>query len=628
MSETAPKILELGGGANRQPFSTCNVDVRSAPGVDFTADFDKPLPIQSDEWDVVFSQYCLEHISWRNLPSFLKEVHRILKPNGRVVLVTANTEAQIQWIKDNPEGWDGKSAFESYSCVLMGDQDYSDNTHKVYLSPALLTNLLQEAGFVDIITQPYGARNTDMTVDARKPSPNEEPLVIPNVLGSKVVPTNPATEEPKPVVVNADKPIGAFEQPPAPPKNPLDGIPRAELFDKAYFNGGGKVGGYAREGFRDFPVHEITARHILTRKPESVLEVGCARGYILKRIQDAGVRGYGIEISKHCYMTRVCEGISNFDICDRVWCIDTHPTDPSYDLCYSVATLEHIPAEALPDVIRNMKTHSKRGLHGIDFGGHDDGFDKTHCTLMPKAWWEEQFARYAPNWPVEIVDKEELEKSADGFPTEVLRGDGKLKLNLGSFTSMFHHGWTNVDVHDLAGYAQANGYGYLRHDVRQGLPFGTGVVDLIFAHHMLEHLTYAEGVSLLREMRRVIRPDGAVRIVVPNAEHLMRLYCEQGAADVDDPQTLSGFDEINDGAAAASTKAGKLWALLHEGHQSCYDNETLCKALNEAGFIARQSEFRKNAFVGNKSVDQLLRETTEMTLGGLSLFVDAIPALA
>ena len=75
-------------------------------------------------------------------------------------------------------------------------------------------------------------------------------------------------------------------------------------FDKDYFNGGKKVGGYAREGYRDFPVHWVTANKVMSLNPKSVLELGCARGYILKKIQDEGVPIGGLEVSKHCYLTR------------------------------------------------------------------------------------------------------------------------------------------------------------------------------------------------------------------------------------------------------------------------------------------------------------------------------------
>lgn len=175
------RLIELGGGEQPLVVPRClggndvNVDLRlcyNSQGqatVDFTCDFNEPLPIRSGEFDGVISVFCLEHISWRKTKSFLGEVFRIIKAGGRVVIVTANTEAQVQWIKDHPNGWDNNNAFDSFSGVLFGDQNYAGNFHSCYFSPVILTELFQQVGFERILIRPYGARDTDLCVEAIKP---------------------------------------------------------------------------------------------------------------------------------------------------------------------------------------------------------------------------------------------------------------------------------------------------------------------------------------------------------------------------------------------------------------------------------------------------------------------------
>jgi len=1083
-SNPGDRIVELGGGD--RPRVRPNVDCRPGPAVDVVADFNKPLPFKDGEFDGAFSQYALEHVSWRNVRAFLKEVCRIIKPGGKAAFVVPNTEEQMKWVLSR--GWerrpprDGMAAFEEASCVLFGDLDYPENSHKAFLSPPIIEELLKTAGFAQVHVTPYGECGTDMVVEAvkapelppptlketnvrlgrreqeleeeyarraRQGAPARERNFLPNVLGTNVerklpdeialaekvneviekklesaVRAIPLKDLTKVQVIEGSKVVSETSVKGKPQEEKLKIVQevvsagkaenRAPLFDRAYFNGGGKVGGYAREGYWDYPVHEVTARHILARKPESVLELGCARGYVLKRVQDTGIYGAGLEISKHCYMTRVCDNVLLKDLCVTPW------TDLSvsftrgggglvekFDLCYSVATLEHVPEEHVPAVIREMARTCKRGLHGIDFGQRDDGFDKTHICLKPKSWWEEQFAKNAPGWPVEILDKEELERG--DFPKEVLEGDGRLKVNVGcvtedtlihtvrgyrridevkvgdlvlthkgryrrvndvsvrhhrgrmhrinvlgmgsiritpehpvyvvpdmvtrrgnvrrvgaegkqwveakdvrrehftfypfeaermcsatddlsvfsapgkpsrfprgrrghllpktvsadlfrflgyylaegsvsknqvsfcfhrkeksyiddvrrigaglfgtvpyererggdayelvfsnvrmaellhemggrysegkrlhdtilgfdqelqrqilvgafrgdgsvargrlsygtvsselarqikfllyrqgvlsrisvydavgvtrvwggrviqpkhvarhvrpsstetaavlcseifpglergvnkqspsrklkdgfygyvrdveefdydgpvwnlevdedntyvteigvvhnSFTTMFHHGWVNVDQHDLAGWAQGHGYRFHKCDVRQGLPFGTGAVDLVYAGHFLNQLTYKEATAFLRDCRRVIRPDGVLRFIVPDARLLMTSYhnelCDRTGnhSDFSSPK-LSEFDEVNENCAAAPTAVGKLWSLLHDGHQSCWDAETLMTALDGAGFHANNIGFRRT--VGGNG-GQLLRETLD-TLPCLSLFVEAHP---
>jgi SAM-dependent methyltransferase len=170
------KFLELGGGANKHPLSDVNADLRKVDGVDFACDFNQlPLPIQSNEWDGVIAVYVFEHLSWRQLPDFLKEVYRILKGGGRLYLTLPNTEMQLRWVLTHPEGWDNRNLFESASSILFGDQNYNGNFHSCYWSPQVAIALLREAGFTDIAVEPTGMLLTDINVEAHKSVPFECP---------------------------------------------------------------------------------------------------------------------------------------------------------------------------------------------------------------------------------------------------------------------------------------------------------------------------------------------------------------------------------------------------------------------------------------------------------------------
>ena len=79
-----------------------------------------------------------------------------------------NSEAQFQWIKDHPDGWDGKDFFTAASELIFGSQDYPENTHRSFWSPASATRLCQDVGFARVVVQPYGERATDLCVEAWK----------------------------------------------------------------------------------------------------------------------------------------------------------------------------------------------------------------------------------------------------------------------------------------------------------------------------------------------------------------------------------------------------------------------------------------------------------------------------
>ena len=68
------KVIELGGG--NRPYFRPNLDVRSGENIDIVADFNEVLPLKNDEYEGVFSCYCIEHLSWRKVKLFISEVDR------------------------------------------------------------------------------------------------------------------------------------------------------------------------------------------------------------------------------------------------------------------------------------------------------------------------------------------------------------------------------------------------------------------------------------------------------------------------------------------------------------------------------------------------------------------------
>jgi cyclopropane fatty-acyl-phospholipid synthase-like methyltransferase len=347
------------------------------------------------------------------------------------------------------------------------------------------------------------------------------------------------------------------------------------VFDQVYFHGGAKVGGYAGSGYADFPIHHFTARKILELKPESVLEIGCARGYVLRRLEDQGVRVKGLEISEHCYLTRAIADVVTWDVTKAPWPIE----DKSFDLCVSIAALEHIAEEHLPTVFSEMARTCKRGLHGIDLHD-DDHFDKTHCSIHPEQWWKERL----PEGHVG-VDKESLEAGPASPPQETPGKPHLVKLNLGSFTNQFHYGWRNLDRIDLAPWARQQGYSFSCVDVTQGLPYDDEIVDAIFSSHMLEHVSYEQALALMKDCHRVMKPGTVIRVVVPDAGKLIKSYHDN---------FLGYFDEMSSTSSARSTQAGKLWELLlGDEHRAIYDWDTLERLFLDAGFKdPKQERFR------------------------------------
>jgi predicted SAM-dependent methyltransferase len=96
------------------------------------------------------------------------------------------------------------------------------------------------------------------------------------------------------------------------------------------------------------------------------------------------------------------------------------------------------------------------------------------------------------------------------------RGAESELLNLGC-GARTHPAWTNVDF-------RADPPRVIGHDLRTPLPFADGSFSAVYASHVLEHFPHDYAPVFLAECRRVLKPRGIVRIVVPDLEMIARLY--------------------------------------------------------------------------------------------------------
>jgi SAM-dependent methyltransferase len=77
----------------------------------------------------------------------------------------------------------------------------------------------------------------------------------------------------------------------------------------------------------------------------------------------------------------------------------------------------------------------------------------------------------------------------------------------------------------------------MAHNLKRGMPFDSDSVDVVYHSHFLEHLDREVAIAVLGEIRRVLRPGGFQRIVVPDLEQIIRAYmshldvCERDATE-------------------------------------------------------------------------------------------------
>ena len=149
--------------------------------------------------------------------------------------------------------------------------------------------------------------------------------------------------------------------------------------------------GYKGIGYSDFIINTVKEIAVLSHRPKSVLEIGCAYGFSVKRINQLGIACVGLEISKLA-ISRAEEDVRPALIHGTVW--DMPFLDGQYDLCYCSGVLEHVPYEKLARATHEIQRVCKRGIIGVacidDETTHLED-DTTHEVILPVKEWQSYF---------------------------------------------------------------------------------------------------------------------------------------------------------------------------------------------------------------------------------------------
>jgi len=92
-----------------------------------------------------------------------------------------------------------------------------------------------------------------------------------------------------------------------------------------------------------------------------------------------------------------------------------------------------------------------------------------------------------------------------------------MKLNLGCGKRNFGKGWIHID---------GSNYPHIHsHDI-VNLPFEENSVDLIYASHVFEYFDREEADDVLQKWKKCLKPNGIIRLAVPNFDKYARLYTD------------------------------------------------------------------------------------------------------
>ncbi len=158
-----------------------------------------------------------------------------------------------------------------------------------------------------------------------------------------------------------------------------------------------------------------------------------------------------------------------------------------------------------------------------------------------------------------------------------LRSHPVRKLQLGAHENILP-GWLNSDL-----YPQSLRSVTL--DATKRFPFADHSLDYIFSEHQLEHISYDQGMNMLRECHRVLKPGGMIRIAVPSLDSLLALFGSEWT-----PLQRQYAEAVMETCYPEAGRANACFvmnaAFVHWGHLFMYDQQTIQQSLERAGFCS------------------------------------------
>jgi SAM-dependent methyltransferase len=184
----------------------------------------------------------------------------------------------------------------------------------------------------------------------------------------------------------------------------------SSLFDEYYFQHGcGRP--YQRDDeWLDF-FGSIADRIVKDFQPKTVLDAGCALGFLVEGLRDRGVEAFGFDISDYA-ISNVHKSIKDFCEVGSV----TDPFPRKYDVIVCIEVLEHLQPQDSYKAIENICSFTEDVLFSstpFDFK------EATHFNVQSPEVWAEHFARYGflrdvdydasfiTEWAVRFVKKQQ-----------------------------------------------------------------------------------------------------------------------------------------------------------------------------------------------------------------------------
>lgn len=171
-------------------------------------------------------------------------------------------------------------------------------------------------------------------------------------------------------------------------RSPRKTLRTQTLYDREYFEDGVRTGKSLYENYRWLPELTIPMCAELIellgiRKTETVLDFGCAKGYMVQALRLLGRRAWGYEPSNYARKKGIEEFGQDLFVSDAV---------RFYDWIIAKDTLEHLTEDEIDEQLvcfnsRNLFVVVPLSDDGVKYNAPEYELDGTHITRRSLEWW-------------------------------------------------------------------------------------------------------------------------------------------------------------------------------------------------------------------------------------------------
>lgn len=172
-----------------------------------------------------------------------------------------------------------------------------------------------------------------------------------------------------------------------------------EFYNENYYQHGIESGVSCYTNYRWIPELTIPLAmtiidHLNIKQNQTILDYGCAKGYLVKAFRLLHRKSWGVDISEYA-ITHCDPEVHPY--CHKLPAMVTMSKIIDYGIVKDV--LEHLTLEELPMVLNNLKNCRTLfvavplGNNGV-YTAPSNNLDKSHIICEPMLWWEHKFGEF------------------------------------------------------------------------------------------------------------------------------------------------------------------------------------------------------------------------------------------